>query len=89
VPLLLRVCPCAPSPIPLLPHPHILPHPPQDKYKLPDTEGEKQAKAAEACALKERGNVLFRQGERFEAAKLYEQAVRGLALALALALAQP
>jgi tetratricopeptide (TPR) repeat protein len=45
------------------------------KYKLPDTDAEKAAKAAEAAALKERGNAFFAQGERFEAAKLYEQAV--------------
>mmetsp|Transcript_6200 Transcript_6200/g.16194 ORF Transcript_6200/g.16194 Transcript_6200/m.16194 type:complete len:402 (+) Transcript_6200:1-1206(+) len=45
------------------------------KYKIPDTKEEKTAKANEAAVLKERGNALFAQGERFEAAKLYEQAV--------------
>lgn len=47
----------------------------QAKYKLPETDSEKQLKAAEAAALKAKGNELFAQGERFEAAKLYEQAV--------------
>lgn len=47
----------------------------QADYRPPETEGEKRAKAAEAAALKQQGNALFAQGERFEAAKLYEQAV--------------
>jgi len=45
------------------------------KYKLPETKDELQAKADEANALKERGNQLVDEGEYFEAAKLYEQAV--------------
>lgn len=45
------------------------------KYKLPETDEEVRTKANEANGLKERGNQLVEEGEYFEAAKLYEQAV--------------
>mmetsp|Transcript_20627 Transcript_20627/g.55668 ORF Transcript_20627/g.55668 Transcript_20627/m.55668 type:complete len:372 (+) Transcript_20627:86-1201(+) len=47
----------------------------KDKYKLPESDEEKRAKASEAKVLKDKGNNLYAQNEFFEAAKLYELAV--------------
>ena len=52
---------------------------PKEAYKFPDTLEEQAAKCAEAESLRQRGNALYREGELFEAAKLYEQAVHKFA----------
>ena len=44
-------------------------------YKFPDTAEEQEPICAAAAELKERGNELYKKGEFFEAAKLYEQGV--------------